>query len=456
MKIIIIGDGKVGYSLAETLSKEEDNDVTIIDKNPEALKKANDYLDVMCIKGNGLSTKVMMEAGVKDTDLLIAATSSDEMNMVCCLTAKKLGAAHTIARIRDPEYANELSEIKKDLGLDMVINPEQAVAGEIARLLRFPSAVNIEVFARGRVELVEISADEGTPVIGMKLKAISNKISSDILIGAVLRDGNVYIPNGEFEIEKGDILYILGKPSSVFNFCKQIGKYTQKIKNVMVVGGGRIAYYLAQYLKNSRIKVKIIEINKERCVELSELLPGILIVNGDGTDSSMLESESLHDMDAFVSLTGYDEENLVAALSAKQYGVNKVVAKITRVSYPQIIKSMGIDNIVNPKIITTNHILRYVRGLKNALGNTIETLYRIIDGKAEAVEFIANESSKVLDIPLKKLMIRKDTLIATIARKSEIIIPHGNDEIKQGDSVIILSKENQLTDLNDILVSGGI
>ena len=332
MRIIIIGDGKVGYSLAETLSKE-DNDVTIIDKNSDALKKASENLDVMCIRGNGVSTNILMQAGVKDVDLLIAATSSDEMNMVCCLTAKKLGAEHTIARIRDPEYANELSILKHDLGLDLVINPEQAAAGEIARLLRFPSAVNIESFAKGRVDLIEIKATEGIPIIGMKLKNISQKIASDILIGAVLRDGEVIIPNGDFEIEENDTLYIIGRPSSVFNFCKQIGKISQKIKNVMVVGGGRIAYYLVQYLKNTDMKVKMIEISKDRCVALSEMLPNTLIINGDGTDEDVLNSENLSDMNAFVSLTGRDEENLMAALLAKQSGVIKVIAKITRVNY---------------------------------------------------------------------------------------------------------------------------
>jgi len=455
MKIIIIGDGKVGYSLAENLSKEN-NDITIIDKNPEALKKANEYLDVMCIKGNGLNASVMLNAGVKETDLLIAATSSDEMNMVCCLTAKKLGADHTIARIRNPEYANELSALKTDLGLDMVINPEQAAANEIARILRFPSAANVEVFSKGRVELVEIKANQGMSVIGMKLKDIFEKYSSAVLIGAILRNDDVIIPSGGFKIEENDIMYIVGRPSSVSDFCKHIGKYTGKIKNVMIAGGGRIAYYLAKYLDESHMKAKIIEMDRQRCTELSELLPNTLIICGDGTDETILHSENLSDMDAFVSVTGRDEENLMSALLAKQYGVQKVVAKINRMNYSAIIKNMGIDSVISPKMITANNIVRYVRGLKNALGNPIQTLYKIIGDQAEAIEFIAGKSTDFLNIPLKNLKMVKGVLVAAIVRKNDIIIPHGKDMVKQGDSVILIAKDKQFTDLNDIIAPGGL
>lgn len=454
MKIIIIGDGKVGYSLAETLSRE-DNDVVIIDKNDEALQKASENLDVMCIKGNGVNAGVMIEAGVKQADLVIAATSRDELNMVCCLTAKRLGAEHTVARIRDPEYANELSLLKHELGLDLVINPEQAAAGEIARLLSFPSAVNIEVFARGRVEIVEILADEDMPIIGMQLRNISKTISSDILVGAVMRGEELLIPNGDYEIQKGDTLYIVGSPSSVYNFCKQIGRCTQKIRNIMVIGGGLIAYYLVQYIKKTDMKAKIIEKNKERCMELTELLPDTLIIHGDGTDESLLLSENLRDMDAFICLTGNDEENLMTAFSAKQLGVGKVIAKVTRNNYPQLVKKMDIDNVINPKLITINYILRYVRGMKNAKGNPVETLYRIINGKAEAIEFIAGASTRFLNIPLKKLKLVKNTLVVAIARKGRIIIPHGDDAIKSGDSVIVITMNGGLTDLNDILAPGG-
>ncbi len=450
MNIIIIGDGKVGYSLAENLSKE-DHDVTIIDKNPEALKKADENLDVMCIKGNGLSAKTLLEAGVKTADLLIAATSSDEMNMVCALTGKKLGAANTVARIRDPEYANELNILKEELGLNLIINPEQAAAREISRLLRFPSAADVEPFAKGRVELAEIKATRDMPIIGMPLSNISKKISSDVLIGAIHRGDEIIIPNGSTVIHGDDDLFIFGKPSDVFGFCKQIGKVTQKIKHVLVVGGGRIAYYLTLYLKQSGIKVKIVESNRERCLELAEPLPDTLIIHGDGTDDSLLKSENLSDLDAFVSLTGRDEENLVSALLAKQHGVKKVITKITRFNYPEIVRNMGIDSIVNPKLITTNYILRYVRGLNGALGNPVESVYKIIGGNAETLEFIANHTTKFLNVPLKRIKFVEGVMVASIARKNEIIIPHGNDEIKIGDSVIIITKGKQFSDFNEII-----
>ena len=454
MKIIIIGDGKVGYSLAESLSKEN-NDVTIIDKDPEALKKASEFLDVMCIRGNGVSTSILMEAGVSEADLLIAATTSDEMNMVCCLTGKKLGADHTIARIRDPEYAGELSILKRDLGLDMVINPEQACANEIARVLSYPSAVNVESFSKGRVELVEIKVTAEMSIAGVKLQDIAGKVSSSVLIGAVQRADEVIIPKGNFQIMADDQIYVIGKPSNIFDFCVRIGIYAQKVRNVMIIGGGRIAYYLAGYLEEIGMKSKIIEIDRDRCLELSELLPSTLIINGDGSDETVLYSENLNDMDAFVSLTGRDEENLMAALFAKQNGVHKVVAKINRVNYTSVIKTLGIDSVLSPKQITANGIVRFVRGLKNALENPVETLYKIVDGRAEAVEFIANQSTKFLNVPLKDLRLVQGVLVAAIVRKNEIIIPHGKDVIKQGDSVILIVKDKQFSDFNDIIAPGG-
>lgn len=450
MKIVIIGDGKVGYSLAENLSKEN-HDVTIIDKNPEALKKAAENLDVMCIRGNGVSTKILLEAGVDESDLLIAATTSDEMNMVCCLTAKKLGVEHTIARIRDPEYANELSILKTELGLDMVINPEQAAGIEIARLIKFPPAINVEIFAKGRVEMVEINVTPDMAIANMQLKNIANQISSSVLIGAVHRGDDIIIPDGEFKIQEHDTIYIIGQPARVFDFCKRIGIHVQRIKNVMIMGGGRIAYYLAQYLDEMNIKVKIIEIDRERCRELTELLPHALVICGDGSDETLLRSENFSDMGAFVAVTGRDEDNLISALLAKQHGVKKVVAKVHRMSHSDIIRSMGIDNVVSPKLITTNYIIRYVRGLKNAMGNPVNALYRIVENKAEVIELTAVNSVKYIDIPLKKLNVIKGILIAAIVRKNEIIIPNGNDVIKPGDNVILITKDKEITDLDNII-----
>lgn len=454
MKIIIIGDGKVGYSLAEHLS-QEDHDVTIIDKDPEALRKASESLDVMCVRGNGVSTRIMMEAGIKTADLLIAATSSDEMNMVCALTGKKLGAKHTVARIRDPEYANELSVLKAELGLDLVINPEQAASREIGRLLRFPPATDVEHFAKGRIEFIEIRTNHNMPIIGIPLKDLPSRIAGNILIGAVERGDEVIIPNGDFVIKSGDILYIVGKPSDINEFCKQIGLLTQKIKNVMVVGGGRVAHYLALLLRQIDMKVKIIEIDRERCIELSEMLPDALIINGDGTDQAFLESENLCDMDAFVALTGRDEENLISALLAKQCGVKKVIAKITRINNPDVYTVLGVDSIVNPKLITANYILRFVRGLNSALNNPANTVYKIINGKAEVLEFTATKSLRFLNIPLKNLRLVNGVIIGAIARKNEIIIPHGDDCVRLGDNVLVIAVNKRIVDLNEVIASVG-
>lgn len=451
MKIIIIGDGKVGYHLAKNLSQEENNDVTVIDKNPEALRKADGALDVMCIKGNGLNTRVLMEAGAQEADILIAATTSDEMNMVCCLTGKKLGAQHTIARIRDPEYADELFQLKEDLGLDMIINPEQAVAGEIARLLEFPSAANIEVFAEGRVVMMEMKVTEDMPIAGMSLREMTRRGSPAILIGGVVRGDEVIIPRGDFEIQPGDNIYIVGRPSKVIHFFRRAGVHVQKIKNAMIMGGGRIAYYLAKFLEEMEVSVKIIEIDEERCVELTEMLPGALIIYGDASDEGVLHSENIESMGAFVSVTGRDEENLIAALLAKQYGVHKVVAKINRINFSAAIKNLGIDNLVSPKITTANYILRYVRGLQNAVDNPVKTLYRIMDGRAEALEFTADSHTRFINVPLKRLKVKPGILVAAIVRRNEIIIPYGNDVIREQDSVILISYDTILSDLNDMV-----
>ena len=452
MKVIIIGDGKLGFNLAENLSRE-DNDVTIIDKSPEALRKADGRLDVMCIKGNGLSTSVLLEAGVQEADILIAATNSDEMNMVCCLTGKKLGAKHTIARIRDPEYADELSQLKIDLDLDMVINPEQAVAGEIARLLEFPSAANIEVFAEGRVVMMEMKVTRDMPIAGMSLKEMTRRGSLPILIGGVLRGETVIIPRGDFVMREGDLLYIVGRPSKVIQFFRRSGVHVQKIKNVMVMGGGRIAYYLAKFLEEMEVGVKIIEIEERRCIELTEMLPDTLIIHGDASDESVLHSENLENMSAFISVTGRDEDNLIAALLAKQYGVPKAVAKINRINFSAAIKNLGIDNLVSPKITTANYILRYVRGLQNAADNPVKTLYRIMEGRAEALEFTADSHTRFLDVPLKRLKVAPSILVAAIVRQNEIIIPYGNDVIKERDSVILIAYDTKLSDLNEMVSS---
>lgn len=451
MKIIIIGAGKVGYSLAESLSKSN-YDVIIIDKNYAALSKAEENLEVLCIRGSGVSTSILMEAGIDTTDLLIAVTSSDEVNMVCCLTAKKLGVKHTIARIRDPEYAKELSLLKEELDLDLIINPEQAAAEEIANVLNFPIAINVENFAKGRVKMVEMKAARDMGIVGVPLRELANRIISSVLVGVVIREEEVIVPNGDFVIQEDDRICVIGKPSSLYNFCKMSGKCPQKIKNVMIAGGGRIAIYLAKLLLEMDIKVKLVEIDRDICLHLSEILPEALVIHGDGTDEELLKSENISDMDGFVAMTGMDEENLMSALLAKQNGVMKVIAKVSRANYINIIKNLGIDSVISPKLITTNHILKFIRG------NNVESLYRIIEGHAEITEFIADASSSLLNIKIKKLGLPKDVIIATIVRKKEVVIPHGNDVIKEGDRVIIISKNKNISSLDEVAANsvGGL
>jgi trk system potassium uptake protein TrkA len=455
MKVIVVGDGNLGYSLAENLSKDGGNNVTIIDKSAGARAKTIVSLDVRYIKGNGASANTLIEAGVRGTDLLIAATSGDETNMVCSLTAKRLGASHTIARIRDPEYADELSQIKEDIGLDLVINPEQAVAGEIARLLEFPPAISVEVFARERVEMVEIKVTAGMPIVDMPLRELPQKIDSYVLVGAITRGGDVIIPKGGDVILEGDTVYIVGHPSMVFRFCTRIGMKARKIKSVMVAGGGRVGYYLAKSLDETDMSVKIIESRYERCLELAEALPRALVIHGDGSDSALLHAEDIGGMGAFVSVTDKDEENLMTALLAKRGGVPKVIAKIDRSEYADILGDVGIDNLVSPKVITANHILRFVRGLQNAMGSPVNTLYRIVGDRAEAIEFSANKSTRILGKPLKDLSIAPGVLVLAIARKNDVIIPHGDDSIEENDSVILITKGTKLRDLNDIVTRGG-
>jgi trk system potassium uptake protein len=445
MRIIIIGAGKVGYYLAENLCKE--NHVTIIDKHYDTLKRAEEQLEVLCIRGNGVSANVLIEAGVKHADLIIAVTSTDEVNMLCCLTGKKLGAVKTIARVRDPEYAQELSLLKEELDIDMVINPEQATADEIARSMNFSTAMNVESFAKGRVKLIEINVTEDMPIAGMRIKDIPNKFSSHILIGVIVRNDDVIIPEGENTIEIGDSIYVIGKSSNTYNFSKLVNKSNIRLKNVMIMGGGRIAIYLANLLTEMDMKVKILEIDKEKCIELSELLPDSLIINGDGSEEELLQSENISDMDAFISMTGIDEENIMAALIAKQNGAKKIIAKISRLNYLNVAKNLGVDSVISPKLITSNRILTYLKR------DNIETLYRIIEGKAEIIEFIATKESKVSNIKIGNLNLPHDVIIATIVRRNEIIIPHGEDMINEGDRVIVIAKNKNIKKLNDVLVN---
>lgn len=451
MKIIIVGDGKVGYTLAEQLSRES-HDVVIIDRDGEALRRAAEYLDVMCVKGNGASGTVLREAGVSKTELFIAATSSDELNMLCCLTAKKLGAVHTAARIRDPDYARDINMLKLELGINLVINPEQATASEISRLLRFTSASNIEHFSRGRVELISIVIGENDPLANVKLSSLRKRLTAGIIFAVVERDGEVFIPHGDSEFITDDKVYIIGEPSGLVTFCKNLGMHSVRVKSMMIIGGGRIGRYLAAIMLKMGVSVKIIDINEEVCERLTEDLPNAMVICGDGTDHELLESEDLGSMDAFVSLTGRDEDNLMVALYAQRNGVSKVIAKSTRNNYDTLVREMGLSSVVSPKNITAGQIVRFVRGIKSTGGSHLDAMYRIVGGKADVMEFTVGKNVPVLGKMLKTLTIDPNCIVGAIIRNGRVIIPDGNSHLNEGDSVILVAQGLALSNLEEIFI----
>ena len=454
MKIIIVGVGKVGHTIAEHLC-QEGNEVTLVDSNEIALEKAQETLDLMVVRGSGRSFQTLVEAGAREADMVIATTSSDEVNMLCCLSAKRMGVPHTVARIRDPEYSREINEIKREMGLDLIINPERETAAEIARILRFPAAISIDTFASGRIELVAYRIMGNDPIRGKRLMDAMGSVKEKVLFCAVLRGETVRIPDGQFVLQEGDIAYLIGKGSQILSFFRRIGKETHSVKNAMVIGGGRISYYLCDTLARTNTKVKIIEQNKQRCEDLDELLPNCTIIHGDGTDEKLLEHENIDLCESLVAVTGNDEENLITALYAAHKKVPKVIAKVTRDNYDLIMKDLKLDCTVNPKNITAAQIIRYVRALKNTIGSNMETLYKIVGGRAEALQFHVNETAMHLNEPFKSVKFRPNFIVAAIARKGDILIPTGNDFIQVNDTVIIVSCQENVVDLNDVFADGG-
>ena len=452
MNIIIVGDGKVGYTLAKHLSKENHN-ITIIDNNAAALQKADSTLDVMCVSGNGARPSVLMEAGITEADLLIAVTSKDELNIVACLISKNLApSVKTIARIRDPEYHDEFVAFQHGLSMDMVINPDLAAAHEIANILQFPTAMDVELFFGGRERMVEFRVQEGDFLAGSKIVDMRHKLPKNILFAAVERGGQAHIPNGDFVFQVGDIVYIMGQLVSLKNLFKLLGRYTQKIHTVLIVGGSRLSYYLTKLLLKIGMTVKIIEIDPKRCAHLAEMLPEAVVIQGDGTDTELLESENIEDTDAFISMTGIDEENLLIASYAQDKGVDKVVAVTARTRLNHVVSKLGLDSVINAKLITVGSIIAYVRGIQNSQGSVVETLHKIMHGKAEVIGFIANQSTRFLNIPLKDLPLKSEILIACIMHDNVVTIPHGEETIQANDKVLIVSKGHHiLSDLNDIL-----
>lgn len=451
MKIVIIGSGKVGSNLSQLLSNEG-HDITVIDKSADALKKVSDHQDVMCIEGNGATAAVQLEASVNKAGLLVATTPDDETNMLSCLIAKRVGAQKTISRVRDPEYYGQIDLIREDLGLSMIINPERMTADEIFRVLIFSSASRVEAFAKGRLELVEYIIPESSPFCGLNLAQIYNNTKTRVLVCAVQRSNETYIPSGLFTIEAGDRLSIASTHKDLEKFFRFAGSRKDKIKTVMIVGGGRISYYLAKQLVSLGMRVKIIDNNYERCTEFAENLDKVTVIHGDGTDQELLLEEGLREADAFVALTGIDEVNIIMALFAKKNSDAKVVTKINRESYVDLTSQLGLDSVISPKYVTTNNIISYVRSLGNVASSDIESLYHVVGDKVEAIEFRVKENiPELVSVPLKNLSLKKDILICAIIRKRNVIIPGGNDCIEEGDSVVVVSKDYHFSDIKDIL-----
>ena len=454
MKIIIVGAGKIGTVIAEKLCREG-HDITVIDNREDRVNQIGERFDIMTIQGNGSTYEVLTEAGVDTANLLIAATPSDELNLLCCLIAKKLGARHTIARVGNSEFNREIQLIKKDLGLSMAFNPEMATAVEMTRILRVPAAVKIDTFAKGRVELLKVRVATDSALDGISLVELGTK-ETKLLVCAVERGENeVYIPSGNFRLQAGDLISVIAKPKDAYAFFKHAHINAAPVRRLMLVGGGKIAYYIANIMLDLGVSVKIIENNPATCELLADALPEATIIHGDGTDRQLLLEEGITQTDAVVSLTGVDEENILMSLYAEKQSDAKVITKVNRLSFTDIVASLELSSVVYPCLIAAETVCRYVRALQNSVGSNVETLHQIVDGKAEALEFRVNVDSKVCNIPLCELTLRKNLLIATINRGGKIITPRGNDEIRLGDTVIVVTTNTGLNDLDDILENKG-
>ena len=451
MYIIIVGLGKLGSTLTKQLSTEG-HDIVVVDPDNSVVSSTVDAYDVMGICGNDATYEVLKEAGAAKAKLIIAATGSDELNILCCLFAKHMGTENTIARVRNPDYAGQSQFLRNDLGISMTVNPEYETANEISRIIRFPSAANLDSFAGGRVEIARVRIHSDNPLCDMPIHEIRKKTKAKVIICAVQRNDSVFIPSGDFVLHCDDVISITGTRAELSSFMKQTGVYKQKIKNVMIVGGGRIAYYLAKLLSDTGRNIKLIELKDERCRHMSDMLDDVTVIHGDGTDQDILEEQCIDGQDALIALTGIDEENIIVSMYAESKGVNKVITKVNRHSY-SILNDIGLETVVSPQIVAGNLVTRYVRALHNSAGNSqIQTLYKLVGGKVEAAEFIVPEDAGYLNIPFKELELMPNLLIGCIIRNGKIIFPGGDDVMKANDSVIVVTAGRIIEDLHDIFM----
>ena len=450
LNIIIAGCGKVGITLIDQLSKEG-HYITVIDKNSTKLQTLSNNYDIMTICGNGASYSVQREAGIESADLIIAVTDSDELNLLCCTVASRSGKCSAIARVRTPDYSIEANYLKNRLGLARIINPELEAANEVTRILSLPTALDVTPFAHGQVEMVKIKIPENSFLDNMEIQNISKNISTDFLISAVERNGEVFIPSGSFILKSGDIMSVVAARRDILSTLKKMNFKSTPIKNTLIIGGGKVAYYLAKQLLNIGFDVKIIEQDRERCEELSILLPKAIIINGDGTDEDLLKEEGIQNCDSFVPLTGIDEENIMLTLYASKVSNAKAVTKINRINFTNVIAGLDRGSVVYPRFLTSEAIIAYVRAMKNSMNSGIETLSHLFNQRVEAIEFKIKEAPAVTNIPLMDLKLKNNLLICVINRNGRVFIPSGQDCFMDGDSVVLVTTHRGFNDINDIL-----
>lgn len=450
LRILIVGCGKVGNTLVAQLTKEG-HDITVIDKNPQKIQDMANLYDVMGVCGNGASFSVQQEAGIEETDLIIAVTESDELNLLCCTVAKKVANCSAIARVRTPDYNKDINFIREQLGLAIIINPELEAAKEIARILYLPAALEVNTFTHSHAEIVKFKIPEGNILDQMKIWDIGKHIKHNILICAIERDGEVYIPSGNFQMASGDIVSYVGTRKACENFFKGIGIDTRRVKDTMIIGGSKAGYYLAEQLSHSGIGVKIIESDLNHCETLSKLLPEAIIINGDGTDEDLLLEEGIKDVESFVPLTGIDEENIILTLYAQQVSDAKVITKINRITFDSVIDKLDLGSVVYPKYITSEAIIAYVRAKQASKGSNIETLYHMFDSRVEAIEFVIDHESAATGTSLMELSLKDNLLVCFIRRGGQTFIPTGQDCLMVGDRVMIVTKHTGFHALTDIL-----
>lgn len=451
MNIIIAGDGKVGSMLTRQLSMEG-HDITVIDRDAQVLESSVERYDVISVHGNCASMAVLQQAGVKDADLLIAATNQDEVNLLCCTTAHALNPKlHTIARIRDPEYTEQIYRMRDVFGLSMVINPENQAATEMERLLKYPGFLRRDTFAKGKTEIVEVRVDAGSKLNNVRLMDLRGIVKCQVLVCAVLRGGNATAPKGDFVLREGDRVFVTALSHNLTTLLKNLGILTRRVRNVTICGGGKISYYLASRLKRAGISAQIIEGNYERCKELCELLPDTDIIHGDVSEQDLLESEGLDQTDALVSMTGRDELNMIVSLYASSRGVPQVITKLSNTGNRSVIDSLALGSVVCPRELVCNNIVRYVRAMENQTGAAI-TVHTIADGQAEALEFLVDEHTKYCGLPLKQIKLKPNVLVVSIAHGANTEIANGDSVFQKGDIVVVVDTNSReiIRQLNDI------